>query len=239
MPRMAAKAREFRYAIDLDEGGSLRDRGRHAARRRPGLVARAPAARGARPLLAQEPRATTPAAAHIEVVGRARLCARALHEARERRALRRRRVEVELAVRLTPKPGEDELAELLAKAERDCFIGASLTVKPTYRWTVALAGLERRERQPVPAELLPVELGLLLLARPHDRLAASRGCGSRGSCPGRTRRPAEPRRARTRRPRTCCGCRSGRSRSTGGRGRSRCPGRAARAEASACSRVAG
>jgi hypothetical protein len=38
-------------------------------------------------------------------------------------------------VRLTPKPGDDELAELLAKAERDCFIGASLTVKPTYRWT--------------------------------------------------------------------------------------------------------
>jgi hypothetical protein len=26
--------------------------------------------------------------------------------------------------------------ELLAKAERDCFIGASLTVKPTYAWTV-------------------------------------------------------------------------------------------------------
>ena len=34
-----------------------------------------------------------------------------------------------------PKPGDEELAELLAKAERDCFIGASLTVKPTYRWT--------------------------------------------------------------------------------------------------------
>jgi organic hydroperoxide reductase OsmC/OhrA len=42
---------------------------------------------------------------------------------------------VELDVTLEPKPGKDELADLLAKAERDCFVGASLTVKPTYRWT--------------------------------------------------------------------------------------------------------
>jgi hypothetical protein len=26
--------------------------------------------------------------------------------------------------------------ELLARAERDCFVGASLTVKPRYSWTV-------------------------------------------------------------------------------------------------------
>jgi organic hydroperoxide reductase OsmC/OhrA len=43
---------------------------------------------------------------------------------------------VELALKLEPKPGETELAELLAKAERDCFVGASLTVKPTYVWTI-------------------------------------------------------------------------------------------------------
>ena len=45
-------------------------------------------------------------------------------------------LEVELAVSLEPQPGEAELAELLAMAERDCFIGASLTIKPTYVWTV-------------------------------------------------------------------------------------------------------
>jgi organic hydroperoxide reductase OsmC/OhrA len=45
-------------------------------------------------------------------------------------------VEVELEVKLESQPGEHELAELLAKAERDCFIGASLTVSPTYRWSV-------------------------------------------------------------------------------------------------------
>jgi organic hydroperoxide reductase OsmC/OhrA len=43
-------------------------------------------------------------------------------------------VDTELAVELDPEP--DDLAGLLAQAERDCFIGASLTVKPSYRWTV-------------------------------------------------------------------------------------------------------
>jgi len=42
--------------------------------------------------------------------------------------------DVELAVAVEPEP--DDLAELLAKAERDCFVGASLTAKPSYRWTV-------------------------------------------------------------------------------------------------------
>jgi organic hydroperoxide reductase OsmC/OhrA len=47
------------------------------------------------------------------------------------------RADVTLDVALEPKPARAELAELLAKAERGCFIGASLTAKPTYRWNVA------------------------------------------------------------------------------------------------------
>jgi organic hydroperoxide reductase OsmC/OhrA len=43
--------------------------------------------------------------------------------------------DVELAVEIDPEPGPDEIAELLALAERDCFVGASLSVKPRYRWT--------------------------------------------------------------------------------------------------------
>jgi uncharacterized OsmC-like protein len=43
-------------------------------------------------------------------------------------------IDVELEVELEPEP--DDLAALVAKAERDCFIGASLTTKPTYRWRV-------------------------------------------------------------------------------------------------------
>ena len=34
------------------------------------------------------------------------------------------------------RPPDDALGELLAKAERDCFVGASLTAPPRYRWRV-------------------------------------------------------------------------------------------------------
>lgn len=45
-------------------------------------------------------------------------------------------VEVELEVRLRDQTGDDELRDLVAKAERDCFIGASLTEKPRYAWSI-------------------------------------------------------------------------------------------------------
>jgi organic hydroperoxide reductase OsmC/OhrA len=41
---------------------------------------------------------------------------------------------VELTVELDPEP--EGLTELLALAERDCFIGSSLTAEPSYRWVV-------------------------------------------------------------------------------------------------------
>ena len=44
--------------------------------------------------------------------------------------------EVELDVELEPAPDETETLELISKAERDCFVGNSLTPKPRYRWTV-------------------------------------------------------------------------------------------------------
>jgi len=44
--------------------------------------------------------------------------------------------EVELAVEVEPEPEPEALAELLALAERDCFVGSSLTAKPSYRWAV-------------------------------------------------------------------------------------------------------
>ncbi len=44
------------------------------------------------------------------------------------------RIKVELDITLEPKP--PSARELVAKAERDCFVGASLTAKPRYRWTV-------------------------------------------------------------------------------------------------------
>jgi uncharacterized OsmC-like protein len=44
------------------------------------------------------------------------------------------RVKVDVDVTLDPAPAN--VRELLSKAERDCFVGASLTAKPRYRWTV-------------------------------------------------------------------------------------------------------
>jgi organic hydroperoxide reductase OsmC/OhrA len=40
-------------------------------------------------------------------------------------------------IALEPKPSRDELDELLVRAERDCFVGASLQPPPRYVWNVA------------------------------------------------------------------------------------------------------
>jgi uncharacterized OsmC-like protein len=132
---MAAKAKQFRYAVDLDEGGSLRaedgTRLEEDPTWSPEHLMLAALVRCSLKSLGYHARR-----AGIEVSD-AHGSARALftkRESDERYAAVEN--EVDLAVRLAPKPGDEELAELLAKAERDCFIGASLTTKPTYRWTV-------------------------------------------------------------------------------------------------------
>jgi len=43
---------------------------------------------------------------------------------------------VDIDVQIAPAPAPDQLTALVAKGERDCFVGASLTVKPDYHWTV-------------------------------------------------------------------------------------------------------
>jgi organic hydroperoxide reductase OsmC/OhrA len=45
-------------------------------------------------------------------------------------------VEVDVRIEAELEPAPESLDDLLAKAERDCFIGASLTVKPSYDWVV-------------------------------------------------------------------------------------------------------
>jgi organic hydroperoxide reductase OsmC/OhrA len=51
-------------------------------------------------------------------------------------------ISLELDVDVDPPPEEAALGQLLAKAEHGCFISASLTVAPTYRWRVN--GVEAR-----------------------------------------------------------------------------------------------
>jgi organic hydroperoxide reductase OsmC/OhrA len=43
---------------------------------------------------------------------------------------------VELDVELEPTPPGEEVGALIASAERDCFVGASLNAPPHYRWRV-------------------------------------------------------------------------------------------------------
>jgi uncharacterized OsmC-like protein len=45
-------------------------------------------------------------------------------------------LECRVDLELEPEPPAEELAELLRKAERGCFIGASLHPHPTYRWRI-------------------------------------------------------------------------------------------------------
>jgi hypothetical protein len=51
-------------------------------------------------------------------------------------------VSARLDVELDPLPDRETVAELLELAERDCFIGASLTAPPHYVWRVNREDLE-------------------------------------------------------------------------------------------------
>jgi organic hydroperoxide reductase OsmC/OhrA len=44
-------------------------------------------------------------------------------------------IDVRISAQLTPRTNEAD--DLVVKAERDCFIGASLTLKPEYQWHVS------------------------------------------------------------------------------------------------------
>jgi organic hydroperoxide reductase OsmC/OhrA len=45
-------------------------------------------------------------------------------------------VAIECTIEVEIEPAPADVPELLARAERDCFVGASLTALPRYRWTV-------------------------------------------------------------------------------------------------------
>jgi uncharacterized OsmC-like protein len=53
-------------------------------------------------------------------------------------------IECSFEVELDPAPPPEKLAELREGAERDCFVGASLTPSPRYRWTVNGEGVSVR-----------------------------------------------------------------------------------------------
>lgn len=131
---MSARARVFTFAVELDTDGT------------------ATSELGGDPLPVDG--AWTPEHLVLAAVCRCTLASLAHHAARAGVAYRatssasgvvtRREsdsrfafVEIDLVVALEfdEVPGDDVLGPLVAKAERDCFVGASLTAKPRYEWT--------------------------------------------------------------------------------------------------------
>ena len=45
-------------------------------------------------------------------------------------------IRVDVDVSFTTAPSAEDVSALIEKGERDCFVGASLTAKPDYHWTV-------------------------------------------------------------------------------------------------------
>ena len=132
---MAGKARELRYAVDLTADGELRDEN--------GVVLDVPTEWSPEHLL-------------LAALVRCSLKSLGFHAGRKgvevrsasgssRTLVTQRQTddryalvetEAELAVEFVPEPEPDALSALLALAERDCFVGSSLTAKPSYRWVV-------------------------------------------------------------------------------------------------------
>jgi organic hydroperoxide reductase OsmC/OhrA len=135
MRPVATKAKELRYAIELTPSGELREEN--------GVALEPPAEWSPEHLLlAALVRCSLKSLRyHAErggtdvrsSSGRARALV-TLRETDERYAIVES--EVDIAVELDPEPESTAVAELLAAAERDCFIGSSLTAEPSYRWTV-------------------------------------------------------------------------------------------------------
>ena len=132
---MTVRAKELRYAVDLTRGGELRDED--------GVVLELPGAWSPEHLvLAALVRCSLKSLGYhakrrgVEVKSTSGSSSTLVtrRETDERYALVE--TEVKLAVELAPEPEPDALDELLALAERDCFVGSSLTAKPKYRWVV-------------------------------------------------------------------------------------------------------
>lgn len=132
---MTARAKELRYAVDLSASGELTDEN--------GVVLDAPPEWSPEHLLlaalvscsikslrhhAKRASIDVPAASG----GARTLVTR--RETDGRYAMVETEVDLRVEIDLQTEP--ETLAGLLSLAERDCFIGSSLTAKPIYRWSV-------------------------------------------------------------------------------------------------------
>lgn len=129
---VAVKAKEFRYGIELDRAGRLTADG-HAP------LELDPAWTPEHLVLAGLVRCTLQSLRHhadhggVDFAGTARATARVTKRAGDERYAF---VEIDVNLDLELEPLPDDVRALLHKAERDCFVGASLQPSPNYRWRV-------------------------------------------------------------------------------------------------------
>ena len=137
MFRVAVKAKELRYAVDLNADGEFTEEN--------GVVLELPVEWSPEHLLLAALVRCSLKSLHYHArrlgieVSSASGSARTLvtkRETDERYALVETGVDLTVEIETEPEPEPDTLTELLALAERDCFVGSSFTAKPTYRWTV-------------------------------------------------------------------------------------------------------
>lgn len=135
MRAVAVKAKERRYAVDLTTAGELTDENGVAldppAEWSPEHMLLAALIRCSLKSLRYHAK---PRGVEVRSTSGSSRTLVTKRETDERYALVE--TDVELVVELAPEPEPEALAGLLALAERDCFVGSSLTAKPNYQWVV-------------------------------------------------------------------------------------------------------
>jgi uncharacterized OsmC-like protein len=132
-----AKAKEFLYAIELDRTGRLTAEGRAPLELDPAWTPEHLVLAGLVRCTLQSLRFHADRAG-VDFLASATASAQVTRrEDDERYAFVEINVDIDLEIEPVPK----ELGELLEKAERDCFVGASLRPSPRYRWRVNGSGV--------------------------------------------------------------------------------------------------
>jgi organic hydroperoxide reductase OsmC/OhrA len=131
---VASKSKEFNYAIELDRAGRLTADGRSQLDLDPAWTPEHLVLAGLVRCTLQSLRF------HAERVGVDFVSAAAASARVTRREADGRyafvELDVDLELEVEPLPAPEQLRELIDKAERDCFVGASLSPRPRYRWRV-------------------------------------------------------------------------------------------------------
>jgi hypothetical protein len=133
-------------------------------------------------------------------------------------------IESHLDIQLEPAPEPAVARELVAKAERGCFVGNSLVARPRYRWTVngeEIEGARRPSTSPPSAPATPRSTGRSRSSTDRaGRSALTRSSTrSRATCRSRTRTSAPRTRRAGRRTSSWCTHASTRRRSSAARRR--------------------